>query len=73
MVMREKSLSIEERFIKLSILLLFGIPSAICALYVIYSFIKISSYRKRFQNQTLIILVFIILFDLISHIPTTIR
>jgi hypothetical protein len=72
-VMSEPFLSIEARFIKFSLLILFTIPSTLCGLYVIYSFIKIPSFRRRFQNQTLIILVFIILFNTIFNIPTVFR
>ncbi|CAF3634756.1 unnamed protein product [Rotaria sordida] len=61
--MNETSLSIQERFTKFSILLLFAIPSTICALYFIYNAIRIRIFRKRFQNQTLIILVCIVLLN----------
>lgn len=71
--MNENPMTTQARFIKLSLLILFTIPSTICTLYVIYNFIKNPSFRKRFQNQTLIILVFIVLFNIIFNIPTTLR
>ncbi|CAF0975493.1 unnamed protein product [Rotaria sp. Silwood1] len=52
-------------------LLLFAIPSTICALYFIYNVIRIPTFRKRFQNQTLIILVCIILLDIVLNISIT--
>jgi hypothetical protein len=71
--MTEIVLSNESRFIKFSLLVLFGIVSIICAVYIIYNVIKISSVRKRFQNQTLIILIFLVLLNTIFNIPTTFR
>jgi hypothetical protein len=66
--MSEISLSNESRFIKFSLLVLFGTVSTICTLYIIYNVIKIPSFHNRFQNQTLIILV---LFNTIFNISTT--
>jgi len=71
--MTKISISNEERFIKFSLLVLFGIVSNICTVYIIYNVIKIPSFRNRFQNQTLIILVFLVLFNTIFNIPTTFR
>jgi len=71
--MTEIVLSNESRFIKFSLLVLFGIVSIICAVYIIYNVIKISSVRRRFQNQTLIILIFLVLLNTIFNIPTTFR
>jgi hypothetical protein len=68
--MSEISLSNESRFIKFSLLVLFGTVSTICTLYIIYNVIKIPLFRNRFQNQTLIILV---LFNTIFNISTTFR
>ncbi|CAF1082074.1 unnamed protein product [Adineta steineri] len=56
---------------KFILLLLFSIPSVICALYVVYNVVKLRSFRRRFQNQILIILVFIILFNIVFNIPTS--
>ncbi|CAF3393183.1 unnamed protein product [Rotaria socialis] len=47
------------------------VPSILCALYFIYNTIKIRSFRKRFQNQTLIILVCIILLDIVCNLSIT--
>jgi hypothetical protein len=71
--MTKISISNEERFIKFSLLVLFCIVSNICAVYIIYNVIKIPSFRNRFQNQTLIILVFLVSFNTIFNIPTTFR
>ncbi|CAF2405391.1 unnamed protein product [Rotaria sp. Silwood2] len=70
--MNETSLSIQERFIKFSLLLLFAIPSTICSLYFVYNVTRIPIFRKRFPNQTLIILVCIILLDILLNISITI-
>ncbi|CAF1614663.1 unnamed protein product [Rotaria magnacalcarata] len=59
------------RFIQFSLFILFMVPSILCALYVIYNVIKIRSFRKRFQNQTLIILVCVILLDIICNLSIT--
>ncbi len=66
-------MSVQARFVQFSILILFGITSIICSIYFIYHLIKMPSFRKRFQNQTLIILVFIVFLNTIFHIPTTFR
>jgi ABC-type phosphate transport system permease subunit len=62
-----------SQWIQFSILLLVYIPSILCAVYIIYNFIKIPSFRKQFQNQTLTIIVFVSLLDAIFNIPITLR
>lgn len=63
----------ESRFIKLSFFILFGIISIICTIYILYNFIKTRSFRRRFQNETLFILVFLVFLNIIFNIPTTLR
>lgn len=71
--MTDVILSNQSRFIKFSLLVIFAIASIICSLYIAYNFLKNSSFRRRFQNQTLFILVFLVLLSTIFNIPTTFR
>jgi hypothetical protein len=66
-------MSSQSRFVKLGLFILFTTPAMTCALYFMYYVLKIPSFRKRFQNQTLIILVVIVFFNTIFNIPTTLR
>lgn len=71
--MTEVFLSNESRLIKFSLLVLFGTVSMICICYIIYNIIKFPIIRQRFHNQTLIVLVILVLINTIFNIPTTFR
>jgi hypothetical protein len=65
--------SVQLRFIKFGLLLLFSIPSTFCSIYIIYSFIRRPSIRRSFYYEIIIYLCFIVLFKLIFNIPISLR
>lgn len=71
--MSASALTIHARFIQFSLLLLFGVPSLICSLYIMYNVITVRSFRLRFQNQTLFVLIFVVLIDILLNLTVTLR
>ena len=69
----DEQISITVRTIKVILFVVFVIPSTISASYIIYVSLRNSSFRQRFQNQTLIILICIILLMNLIHMPVDIR
>jgi hypothetical protein len=62
-----------SRYIKFTLLVIFGIVSMICACYIFYHIIKFPLIRQRFHNQTLIFLIILVSLNTAFNIPTTFR
>ena len=71
--MSEAEFSKESRLVQFSFLVLFGVLSIPCSLYIFYSLYKYPSFRRRFHYQTLFLLVFLVTMNTLFNIPTMFR